>query len=257
MIYSMQTNIGNIRECNEDSYITFINAEKDMCFFIVADGMGGYNGGDIASKMVVDSLKQSFESLKLSDAKDSDNGVEYYIRDRLLEGINKANQEVIDYAQTNQGLDGMGTTVVIACIAEGSVYYAHVGDSRLYFANKDRVHQLTTDHSYVEELVKNGIITREQTKDYPQKNIITMALGSEENFAPDFASKKLSRGDVLLMCTDGLSNKIDNEELYEYMKSLMATELDQNSVEETAANLIDVALERGGEDNITVGLVVY
>lgn len=257
MIYSMQTNIGNIRECNEDSYITFINNDKDMCFFIVADGMGGYNGGDVASKMVVDSLKQSFESLKLSDAKESTNGVEYYIRDRLLEGIDIANKEVIEYAQTNLNLEGMGTTVVIACIADDVVYYAHVGDSRMYFANKDMAHQLTTDHSYVEELVKNGIITREQIKDYPQKNIITMALGSEENFSPDFASKKISCGDVLLLCTDGLSNKLDNEEIFEYMKCLTVSEVDKSLAEKTASDLIDVALRRGGEDNITVGLVVY
>lgn len=257
MIYSMQTNIGNIRECNEDSYITFINDEKDMCFFVVADGMGGYNGGDIASKMVVESLKQSLEVLKLSSAKEAPEGVEGYIRDKMLEGIDRANQAVIEYAKRDDNLQGMGTTVVIACVAEGTVYYAHVGDSRLYFINKDRIHQLTTDHSYVEELVKNGIITREQTKDYPQKNIITMALGSEENFSPDFATKKLSSGDILLMCTDGLSNKLDNDELYEYTKILTDSEVDKDAVEKAAGELINAALERGGEDNITVSLVVY
>ena len=259
MIFSMQTNIGNVREHNEDCYTTFANKAKDMCFFIVADGMGGYKGGEVASKMVTDILQERLSLLSKEEGWEYEAGFDAYVEKKMIEAISDANRAVFDRSENDESLNGMGTTVVVACVTDERVDYAHVGDSRLYYEDQDDLVQLTKDHSYVEELVKNGILTREQSKDHPQKNIITRALGAESTVEIDFSFHSLAPGDILLLCTDGLSNKVEHEEIRETLNRCLRAdaEVNRESVASCANELVQTALDRGGDDNITIGLIVY
>ena len=197
------TDVGMVRQVNQDYVYTTDKPIGPLPnLFVVADGMGGHKAGDYASKYTVEVMKRE---LAQSEEKD--------VEKALVSAIEKANREIIKKASEDEHLKGMGTTVVAATIVDHMMYFANVGDSRLYLINQG-ITQLTKDHSLVEEMVRLGGIRPEEAKHHPDKNIITRAIGAKNNVDVDFYEHRLKRGDIILMCTDGLSNMVEDEELF-------------------------------------------
>ena len=234
-----KTDVGLVRKINQD--FIFYSRESVGAFpnlFIVADGMGGHNAGEVASQNAVKFIAEEMQRL-LNDKDETE------IPGRLCRAVEGANEKVYRMSTENKIHSGMGTTVVAAFICEGVAYVANVGDSRAYAIRSDEIAQITTDHSVVSELVMSGTITREEARVHPQKNIITRAIGTDSKVKVDIFEYDYSRGDVLLMCSDGLSGMLDDNEICEIVKA------GRNS-EETVCRLVDSAKENGGLDNITV-----
>lgn len=232
-----RTDIGIKRSTNQDYvFETVDSVGKLPNLFIVADGMGGHKAGDIASRCAVETA--------ISNINDSREKDPISILDKA---IKTANTAVITKAKSDGSLEGMGTTMVIATITDKSIYIANVGDSRLYFIN-DEIHQITRDHSYVEEMVSLGEIDKEQAKNHIKKNIITRAVGVEEKVEADFFEIQYTKGDYVLMCSDGLTNMLEDEEI----KNII---ISSDSIDKKVNNLISKANENGGQDNIAVVLV--
>ena len=231
------TDIGMVREVNEDS--VFASNEpigKLPNLFIVADGMGGHNAGDYASQMSVEMVKQALEKTVETEP-------EAMIREAIL----IANKALLEKAQQDTKLSGMGTTLVVATVIDKTLYFANVGDSRLYMLNKG-IKQLSKDHSLVQEMVRLGGINREEAKHHPDKNIITRAVGAKEKLEIDFFEYRLKKKDLILMCTDGLSNMVEDDEIFRIVKSA-------RDVVEATENLIEKAKDNGGNDNIGIVMV--
>jgi len=205
--------------------------------YIVADGMGGHNAGDFASRECVEVLS---ESVRLSTA--------ITPMEVLKEAIAKANADVYRQAQQSEEMQGMGTTLVVATIQEESICVANIGDSRLYILDSEQIRQVTVDHSLVETMVQSGQITREQARVHENKNIITRALGTSRRVMPDFFQVRLQKGNIVLMCTDGLSNMLEDEEILHIVNS-------QPDIDKALQLLIDEANEQGGRDNIGIVLI--
>ena len=195
--------------------------------------MGGHQAGDYASKYTVEVLQRE---LKQSDEED--------VEKALVQAIKKANKEIIKKASSDTHLKGMGTTIVAATIEGQMMYFANVGDSRLYLINQG-IQQLTKDHSLVEEMVRLGGIKPEEAKHHPDKNIITRAIGAKADVEVDFYEHRLKKGDIILMCTDGLSNMVEDEEIFQIVRS-------SRDVVEAVEQLIERANSNGGKDNIGV-----
>ena len=236
---------GIVRQLNEDSFYIPVQMNDDsIALFIVADGMGGHMAGEIASKeavhAVVDYIKENY-------AKEAS-----IARSNLINLINEsilfANKQIYDKSLSDINLSGMGTTFAIALIHNESLYIGHVGDSRIYLLRRGTLYQLTRDHSYVEELVSSGTITREEAANHPQKNIITRALGTEEIVEIDICVRKMYKNDTLILCTDGLTNMVDVETIKSTVEGL-------DSSQEAAEMLVSYANQAGGTDNITVIVV--
>lgn len=231
------TNIGMQRKVNQD-YVycseTAIGALPNL--FLVADGMGGHKAGDFASKCCVESIVKSV-------------GEDSFISPvSILEhAIQKANDIVLGESQNNIELEGMGTTVVAATIVDNTLHVGNIGDSRLYVV-RDKITQITEDHSLVETMVKTGEIMREDAKFHPNKNIITRALGTNKEVKADFFEVALQAGDRILLCSDGLSNMVDDSEIYRVIK-------ENSDVEGASKALIELANEYGGADNIAVVMI--
>ena len=231
------TDTGRVRTMNQD-YI-YSSPERTGSLpdlFLVADGMGGHQAGDYASKYTVEVLNRE---LALSEGED--------IERCLVGAIKTANREIIKEASRDEHLKGMGTTVVAATISNQMMYFANVGDSRLYLINQG-IQQLTKDHSLVEEMVRLGGIKPEEAKHHPDKNIITRAIGAKADVEVDFYEHRLKRGDIILMCTDGLSNMVEDEELFHIVQG-------GRDIVESGQALIEAAKENGGTDNIGVVLI--
>ena len=201
--------------------------------FVVADGMGGHQAGDYASKCTVEVM---IKEIAKSEGED--------IERVLVKAIKAANREIIKEASGDEHLKGMGTTVVAATVKEQMLYFANVGDSRLYLIN-DKIRQLSKDHSLVEEMVRLGGIKAEEARNHPDKNIITRAIGVKENVEPDIYEYRLKKGDIILMCTDGLSNMVEDEDMFNIVKG-------SRDVVEAVQMLIEKANSNGGRDNIGV-----
>ncbi|MGE5329048.1 MAG: Stp1/IreP family PP2C-type Ser/Thr phosphatase [Deltaproteobacteria bacterium] len=236
---------GIIRQINEDSfYIPLETADDSIMLFIVADGMGGHMAGEIASREAVDAVVWYINENYEKEARN--------VRSNLINLINEsilyANKQIYEKSLSDNNLNGMGTTFAIALIHNESLYIGHVGDSRIYLLRKNNLCQLTRDHSYVEELVSSGTITREEAANHPQKNIITRALGTEKIVEIDICVRKIYKNDTLLLCTDGLTNMVDEETIKTVLES---TEVSKESAEK----LVDLANQAGGTDNITVVVV--
>ncbi|MEE1086606.1 MAG: Stp1/IreP family PP2C-type Ser/Thr phosphatase [Schaedlerella sp.] len=230
------TDVGMVRQVNQDYvYISEKPLGNLPNLFVVADGMGGHQAGDYASKCTVEVLQKE---LKVSKERD--------IERALVSAIKKANREIIREAAADPHLKGMGTTVVAATIVNQMLYFANVGDSRLYLINQG-ITQLSKDHSLVEEMVRLGGIKPEEAKNHPDKNIITRAIGAKENVEVDFYEHRLKRGDVILMCTDGLSNMVEDEELFHIVQGA-------RDIVEAGVTLVEAAKENGGTDNIGIVL---
>lgn len=232
-----KSDVGKAREMNQDYF--FISAPEDKVkLFILADGMGGYKGGEVASKLATLSTKNyilnnfsKIEHDKESILKLIKNAVEY------------ANMVVYEKSKHEKELEGMGTTIEVCLIYNNRVYIGHVGDSRVYRLRKEFFRKLTTDHSYVQQLVSDGTITKEEAYNHPKKNMITKALGCTAYVEPDCMVKGFLKGDILLMASDGLTNMIKDEEIYNIIK---------NNPENAVDELIAKANSLGGYDNITV-----
>ena len=232
------TDIGRKRELNEDYIYTSgqpIGALPNL--FIVADGMGGHKAGDYASMHTVDRFVEVIREL----------GEEHGVQDAINEAVTAANAYIYQRSRENSNLSGMGTTLVLATCISNEAIVANIGDSRLYLVN-DAMTQITRDHSLVEEMVTLGGIDREMARNHPDKNIITRAVGVKEKVAADFFEVDLTKGDKLLLCSDGLTNMLRDEEIYQIIQN-------NKELEQAAKALIDAANENGGRDNIAVVLV--
>jgi len=230
------TDIGQRRKQNQDYVFTSeIPVGPLSNLFIVADGMGGHNAGDYASKHAIERIVEEVESSK-------DSPVE-----TLERAIQSANRYIRIKSRENEEMNGMGTTVVAATITDDVMYVANVGDSRLYIINSG-IRQITVDHSLVEEMVRMGGINREQAREHQDKNIITRAIGAEDELKIDFFQVKLEKGDFILLCSDGLTNMIEDEEI----RMLL---LGQRDIVSKAETLVAAANRNGGKDNITVVLI--
>ena len=232
------TDIGRKRELNEDYIYTSgqpIGALPNL--FIVADGMGGHKAGDYASVHTVDRFVEVIREL----------GEEHGVQDAINEAVTAANAYIYQRSRENSNLSGMGTTLVLASCIGNEAIVANIGDSRLYLVN-DAMTQITGDHSLVEEMVTLGGIDREMARNHPDKNIITRAVGVKEKVAADFFEVDLTKGDKLLLCSDGLTNMLRDEEIYQIIQ-------DNKELEQAAKALVDAANENGGRDNIAVVLV--
>ncbi len=223
------SDVGQVRKINQDHFGSASNKFGDL--YVVADGMGGHQGGEIASQMAVNSLCKSF--------KDSFNNNPFQF---LKKGIMEANDLVLAKAEEDPTLKGMGTTVVAVIIYNGDAYYAHVGDSRIYLFRQNKSKQLTKDHSFVQQMVDEGIITEQEAEKHPEKNRILQAVGIE-NITPEFSTEKLYSGDSLLLCSDGLTGLVNDGEILK--------KIGKYSAMDASKELVKLANNRGGHDNIT------
>ena len=232
------TNIGKRRKVNQD-YV--YSSEKPVGklenLFLVADGMGGHNAGDYAARVTVETMVE-----KIANSHEE-------APERIFEeAIDAANTIVRVQAAIAPEFEGMGTTIVAATCKGDMLYVANVGDSRLYIANGRKIYQVTRDHSWVEEMVRRGGMDREEARNHPDKNIITRAVGAEARIEVDFFEMELTKGDRILMCTDGLTNMLEDEEIRMILDGA-------RDMVEQAQELVDAANEKGGRDNISVILI--
>ena len=232
------TDIGQKRHMNQDFIFTSEEPVGNLPnLFVVADGMGGHNAGDFASRYGVSVLVESVRRDK------NFNPVKV-----MRNAIEAANREVFSQSRNDPSMAGMGTTMVVCTVVGGYAYIANVGDSRLYLAGSESMTQITQDHSLIAEMVRLGELTPEEGRNHPDKNIITRAVGTNEDVKIDFFDVKLETGDQILMCSDGLSNMVEDKRIFEILKG-EDTEADKAQV------LVDEANANGGRDNIAVIVV--
>lgn len=248
MIYrhAALSDVGIKRSHNEDSFLV----SEPLGLFVVADGMGGHAGGETASRVSVTTIAEEIEAVRAKNP-------ELFTSPHPLDGaplaevirdaLEAACGAVYEAARASQGLEGMGTTTVALIIGEGAAYAGHVGDSRFYVVRGEHIQQISEDHSLVNEQVKAGIITEEQAKHSRFKNIITRSIGFEEDVLVDVMGVELEAGDQLLLCSDGLSNLVEDYEMRDALRS--------RPLDEVPRVLVDLANARGGDDNITVVVV--
>lgn len=234
------TDIGCQRENNEDSFLYWEPADDEEFrrkgrLAVIADGMGGHEGGQEASRMAVETVREVYDQAFHDDPQAA-----------LFESFNVAHARILDFADEHPGFQGMGTTCTAVVVRGDQLYFAHVGDSRLYLVRDARILRLTRDHSYVGRLVESGLVRPEDAEHHPQRHILTAALGSGIEVAVDGATQSVSvqEGDDLLLCTDGLWSVVSEEEL--------EAAVSRNSPANSCAALVRLARQRGGPDNITL-----
>ncbi len=232
------TDVGQRRRENEDSVFASEQSIGNLPnLFVVADGMGGHNAGDFASRCAIsvltDAVKKdmSFNPIKI-----------------IRHGIETANEQVYLEASLDPSKHGMGTTMVAVTIVGYYAYIANIGDSRLYLLNQDGIMQITKDHSLTAEMVRMGQLTKEAARNHPTKNIITRAVGIGDFVNIDFFDVELDENTQILLCSDGLSNMVEDKEMYDIVRS-------SNNIEEAGQRLVDCANDNGGTDNISVIIV--
>ena len=236
-----KSDIGKVREENQDYY--YISDSLDeIQLYILADGMGGYKGGAVASKMAVESAKNYIENNFKDVDKDKDSIIQL-----IGSSMEYANMIVYEKSKNDPNLEGMGTTLEVCLIYNNKAYIGHIGDSRIYRIRKEFIRKLTQDHSYVQKLVKEGTITSEQAEHHPQKNMLMKALGCNAFVEPDVMVKGFQKDDILIMCTDGLSNMVDQQTIYEKATN--------KNMEQVPKDLVQLALDKGGYDNITIVII--
>lgn len=227
-----KTDVGNFRKLNEDSLGIY---EGDMySIYIIADGMGGHNAGEVASKTAVDSILEFIrDSFKVDD-------VVNCIRD----AVKTANEKVFKLQKGDSTLSGMGTTITLCIICKGVAYIANIGDSGCFMVNSRGITKITKDHSLVQQLIDNGSITEEEAKIHPNKNIITRALGTASSVEVDIFEIEITPDAKFILCTDGLSNEVSNNEIYDIVT--------KNKEQEACEKLVELSKLKGGKDNISV-----
>lgn len=235
MNYSAATDVGLVRSTNEDSHCILHLASWPALLLAVADGMGGCEAGEVASAMAVQALREFLERQEAP----GDWG------DLLRSAISFANRLVYGKASTAPGFQGMGTTLTVALCGKDRAYTGHVGDSRAYLIRPGFITRLTEDHSLVAQLVRSGGLSEDEARHHPQRNVLTYALGTEAETRIDIQAHPLLPGDILLLCTDGLTSPVSDPEILEVVSG-------EEDLDRAARRLVDLALERGGFDNITV-----
>ena len=235
------TNVGMKRQNNEDNYL--INDEVGI--YVCCDGMGGHAGGEYASQIAVTTVEEVLANIRDEGVEGADDSTDDQItQEKIKYAIRLAGKRIFERAQADPEFRGMGTTAVILLFRNGMAYLAHVGDSRGYLIRGGEITQRTEDHSWVNEQIKAGLITPETAKHHRFRNIITRSLGFQEEVEIDTQVLRAEPGDLYLLCSDGLSNLIDEGE----MRDLLV----EKSFQEVARDLVDTANARGGDDNITV-----
>jgi len=238
-----QTDVGRRRERNEDAFLV----DEPLGLFVVADGMGGHAGGDIASRLAVDTVGTTIRAA----AADPDGPFAEHVPlpesplpDVLRDAVSEACRAIFRRAQEEPALVGMGTTVTAMLLRGSDAFFAHVGDSRAYLVRGELIQQISEDHSFVYEQVKAGVITAEEARHSRFKNIITRSVGFEEDVVVDLMGLVAEPGDLFVLCSDGLANLVEDHEIRALARA--------TSLDELPGALIDLANERGGDDNITV-----
>ncbi|MCF6461023.1 Stp1/IreP family PP2C-type Ser/Thr phosphatase [Clostridium sp. Cult3] len=239
MEIGVKTDIGRVRNNNQDAY--YVNYP----LFIIADGMGGHKAGEVASSMAIEIIGNDFENNPIDLPYEDE-----LIINRIEDSISKANREIYHNSIEDEDYFGMGTTVTLAYITEDKIFVGHVGDSRAYIYRQNALSQITEDHSLVEELIKNGSISKEEAKLHPQRNIITRAVGTSQQIDVDITIIAKEKDDILLLCTDGLTNMIDEDEI---QKIIMLHE----DIQTVCDKLVKLSNDNGGFDNITVMAIKF
>ena len=236
-----KTDVGKAREMNQDYYI-IPSSENDLQLYILADGMGGYNGGEIASRLAAETTKNYIENNfeKIEHDKEA-------ILKLVKDAMEYANMVVYEESKKDENLQGMGTTLDVCFIYNSKIYIGHVGDSRIYLIKKDIARKITKDHSYVQQLVEDKKITREEAEHHPKKNMLLKALGCTSYVEPDIRARNLEKDDMLLMCSDGLTNMVEENKIYEVVRE---------NQEKAPEILVNLANNAGGYDNITVITII-
>jgi protein phosphatase len=241
------SDVGRKRKTNEDSY--HIDPERGL--FIVADGMGGHVAGEVASKLAVDTIQ---DFMRISDD-DSEITWPFEFDENLSAGQNRiqaaiklANREIVQHMQAKEDTRGMGTTVVTAVVADDACYIGHVGDSRAYLIRDHKIRQLTRDHTFVNEQVEKGFMSRAEAEKHPARNILTRAVGSSEELHVELSETPLKAGDRILLCSDGLSSMVEDE-------AILKTVEKHPDPSEACRSLVALANQNGGWDNVTAVLI--
>ncbi|MBO5142354.1 MAG: Stp1/IreP family PP2C-type Ser/Thr phosphatase [Clostridia bacterium] len=237
------TDVGVKRENNEDS-ISLPSENDGIKLFILADGMGGAKAGEKASQLAIKTIRDyiRLNFIKIERTKEE---IAEIIRKAMVE----ANKQVFELSMEYKEFSGMGTTVVVVLIYRGTVYIGHIGDSRVYRLRQSILRQLTKDHSYVQELVRQGSITIEEAKNHPQKNVLLKALGCDRDIVPDVITKGFVKGDILLLCSDGLTNMVDDKKIFEIIMK------NTSDLKVACKMLIDTANDNGGVDNVSAIII--
>ena len=231
-----KSNTGVVREKNEDA--CFVIPSHDV--YVVADGVGGNNAGEIASRTAVQGVAEYVTEVPIADCETDEEICSYFI-----DCIASINQQVYKLGHSHKENRGMATTIVLAYLRDGKAYIMNVGDSRAYLLRDNELQQLTEDHTYVNELVRSGVITKEEAETHSQRNVITRAIGAEPFVKTDFYRIPIEAGDILMLCSDGLYGEVEEQKLIEILKK-------DESMSQISNLLVDAAIEGGGRDNITV-----
>ncbi|MEG0830410.1 MAG: Stp1/IreP family PP2C-type Ser/Thr phosphatase [Anaerovoracaceae bacterium] len=231
-----KSSTGTLRENNEDA--CFVMPSHDV--YVVADGVGGNNAGEIASRSAVCGIAEYVKENSIDETID-DNGIYEY----FAKCLNSVNRQIYERGQTHEVTRGMATTVVIGYIRDKTVYIANVGDSRAYLFRAGVLSQITEDHTYVNELLKSGVITTEEAEIHEQKNVITRAVGADEEVEADFYRSQLEPEDIVMLCSDGLYGEVSQDKLEEIIS-------EKKTMSNMCEALVEEAIKCGGRDNITV-----
>lgn len=232
-----KSDVGKVREMNQDAYY-ISDSSSEVKLYLLADGMGGYKGGEIASNLAIKCTKNYIENNFKETPKDRESLIQL-----IASSMEYANMVVYEKSRENKEYEGMGTTLEVCLIYNSRAYIAHIGDSRIFRIRKGLIRQLTQDHSYVQTLVKEGTITKEEAKHHPKKNMLTKALGCNAFVEPDVMVRGFQKEDALVICSDGLTNMVSKEEIFNLVT---------NNFETAPKELVDLANQNGGIDNITV-----
>ena len=232
-----KSDVGKVREMNQDAYY-ISDSSSEVKLYLLADGMGGYKGGEIASNLAIKCTKNYIENNFKETPKDRESLIQL-----IASSMEYANMVVYEKSRENKEYEGMGTTLEVCLIYNNKAYIGHIGDSRIYRIRKTFIRKLTTDHSYVQKLVKDGTITKEEAQHHPQKNMLMKALGCNAFVEPDVMVKGFLKDDILIINSDGLTNLVSQEEIFREAKK---------DIEQAPKELVRIANENGGYDNITV-----
>ena len=224
------------REGNQDSFLV----EDRLGLFIVADGVGGHFGGEVASALAVETVREVVNHPK---------AIEFRPRDVMAQAYEEASHRIFDRALQEPKLNGMGTTMVMSYVRENKIYIANVGDSRCYLYRKPFLWQVTEDHSLINEQIRLGMMSEEQARKLIGKNVITRSVGFERDVFPDLLEREISHGDTFIFCSDGLSGMVPDNEMCNIMNV--------NNIDKVASILLQKALDHGGDDNVTVVVVQF
>ena len=230
--------LGRVRSQNEDSIYISENPNTEFEYFIVADGMGGHNAGEIASPSAIKYFNEYIENnCVINDGSD--------VLDAFVDALGYSNSKIFEMSENDPSYSGMGTTFTAAAICGGKIYCVHIGDSRLYVYDRNGLRQITRDHSFVMEMVRMGKITAEEARVHPKRNMITKAVGIEKNMPADTMIIPIEEDSIILVCSDGLPSMVTDKEIEKILKK-------KTGLDKKADLLVELANKNGGYDNISV-----